>query len=87
VSDNLLESQRTTKRRPRIIDILRKHYPGEWRYVAQNHWSGPFDVRGYSVSAGMGDITGDGSFMTVYYREDTHRPVDELWPKIRFYYA
>jgi len=68
----------TRSRRPRSIDLLRKHYPGKWQYVGPNHWSGPFDVRAYSISAGIGDITGDGSFMTVYCREDTHEQVPEL---------
>jgi hypothetical protein len=63
----------------RIIDILRKHYPGDWKYDARTYsWVGPFVVRVYSESAARCDAEIDSRFVSIYRREDTQHVVPEL---------
>lgn len=74
------------KRKPRVIDILRKAYPGEWRYMGAGEWDGP-DFIVYAVRYGAGAYNGDepskldlGSVH--YYRTDVGGARDRLVPEL-----
>lgn len=58
--------------RRRVIDELRRSFPGAWRYdPVANRWNGPdFSVEPRSHLAPRYDGD-DDSFVTVYYRSDT----------------
>ena len=68
--------------RERVIDQLRRKFPGRWRYDGWGRWIGPsFSVQCYS-SVSSSSWLGDGDLMTLtYHRTDTHEQV--LLPKTR----
>ena len=69
----------TVRQKKRVIDVLRKAYPGNWRYEFPSHWIGPeFEVQGYSESAARHEGEIDSRFQTVYRRTDTGEIVREL---------
>lgn len=62
----------------RIINQLRKLYPGKWKHeytpAGTSRWIGPnFIVGAFSMHAPVYDA--EERFMTVYLRLDTQRPV------------
>lgn len=72
----------------RIIDVLRKHYPGTWRYEHHRYrWCGPdFDVIAYSASAARYDGD-DSTFRSEYRRSDNDLLVPELLTYSRVYHV
>lgn len=65
----VVDRPKPKKRRRRVIDELRKQFPGEWSYDAGygvwRHESG-WNVQAYAQLAGTED-----DFVTVYRRSDT----------------
>lgn len=65
--------------RPRVIDLLRRHHPGEWRYDARAYeWVGPFRVVGESRMCNR--YEGDDGMDVVFIDADTGKAVPCLRP-------
>lgn len=73
------------RKKQRVIDILRSHYPGQWKYVDPGRWEGPFTVQAYSESAARCDAEIDTRFMTTYRNVETGEIIDELLIKCKTY--
>lgn len=68
---------------PRIIDKLRKAYPGPWVWHAANWWWVGPNFHVYMESHNYSDVTGTHDIH--YIRSDTGQPVPELLPRFNAY--
>lgn len=76
------------KRTSRIIELLRRHYPGRWTFEYPCYWRGErFDVAAYSESAATCEFDADSRFTTGYRRIDTGELVPELPSHRNVYYV
>lgn len=64
----------------RVIDQLRRLFPGRWTYDGLGIWQGP-DFAVHAEANLCSNYDGDDSWYVTYRREDTHErvPVVDLW--------
>jgi hypothetical protein len=70
-----IDDRARIKNRKRVIDMLRKHVPGKWRYEWPSRWVHESGIVVQAFSSCTLSVTGSEEYHSTFRRSDTGRPV------------